>query len=140
MLLIAGSLTIYSWIASRQARVYVEWSTASELDTAGFNLYRGVLLDQIDLKINPSLISSAEDPLQGGSYRFIDKQVVPGTKYYYLVEEVDQFGKINRFGPIEVIASGGGKIELGLALLFGLLGMVGLFLALYPPRHKGGAK
>lgn len=41
VLLMAGFGYI-AWSGSSQASVLVEWTTASELDTAGFNLYRSL--------------------------------------------------------------------------------------------------
>lgn len=134
-LIAAGVFLVLSIAAGRQAAVIVEWSTASELDTAGFNVYRGISADLIDQKVNSAVIPPATDPLQGGSYRFRDDQVVPGIRYYYLIEEVDQSGKTSRYGPIEVAAVSGGKFELVLAVLLGTSGLLFL-LVLFLQRQR----
>ena len=57
---VAALVVIWQAIAGMgSARVVVEWSTASELDTAGFNLYRSESPDGPFEKVNQNLISGA---------------------------------------------------------------------------------
>jgi hypothetical protein len=89
------------------APVRVEWSTETEMNTAGFNLYRGESADgPFDVKVNEQLIPSAADPLTGGKYQYVDKTARAGITYYYRLEEVERNGSTNTFGPISVLATG----------------------------------
>lgn len=92
--------------APTEATVIVEWTTASELDTAGFNLYRSGSSDGPFTRINDHLIPASPDPLIGGSYVFTDTDVVAGHTYYYQLEDVEVGGTTARHGPIEVKAEG----------------------------------
>lgn len=140
LLFVAGIMSVISSFAARQASVVVEWSTASELDTAGFNIYRGESPDQIILKVNPTLIPPALDPLRGDTYRFNDHSVTPGIKYFYLVEEVDQLGNPSLYGPIDVVAAGGGKIEWVVVVVIGLGGIFFLLKAFTNDRSRVGGR
>ena len=85
----------------------VEWTTASELDTAGFNLYRSLTPAGPFEKVNSSLIPTNGDPLSGGDYQYEDKSIQPGVTYFYQLEEVELNGGSGRFGPISVHANAG---------------------------------
>ena len=85
--------------------ITVEWSTASELNTAGFNLYRGDSKDGPFTRINPELIPASLDPLVGGEYAFIDTNAIAGHIYYYQIEEVETNGATNRPGLYEYTAN-----------------------------------
>ncbi|MFZ6030357.1 MAG: hypothetical protein ACOYYS_21825 [Chloroflexota bacterium] len=113
----------YLWFRSRQASVVVEWSTASELDTVGFNVYRSEVPDNAGQRVNEQLIPAVADSLTGGEYQFVDTTVVPGRTYYYWLEDVDASGNVNRNGPIEAQAASGAVIEwLLMAALLAVLG------------------
>ncbi|HZY41707.1 MAG TPA: Ser-Thr-rich GPI-anchored membrane family protein [Anaerolineae bacterium] len=89
------------------ATVTIEWSTASELNTAGFNLYRGETKDGPFTRINADLIPASPDPLIGGSYIFTDTAVVAGRTYYFQLEDVETNGTATVQGVVEVKADGG---------------------------------
>ncbi len=104
-------------VSSRNATVIVEWSTASELETAGFNLYRSESPEGPFTRINERLIPGSPDPLTGGSYEYLDSDVDAGVTYYYQLEDVETSGTLTRHGPIQVKATGGGRTELLLAII-----------------------
>jgi hypothetical protein len=95
--------------------VVVEWSTASELNTVGFNLYRGEDPKGKFQIINSKLITSSPDALVGGNYFFRDTSVQAGHTYYYMLEDMDANGAANRNGPIQVKAEIGGIPEMVVA-------------------------
>jgi hypothetical protein len=97
-------LAYYFWSAANSVSVLVEWTTASELDTAGFNLYRGDSNSGPFTQVNQELIPASTDPLAGSAYSYKDTQVRAGRTYYYQLEEVEVNGTANRFGPISVTA------------------------------------
>ena len=84
--------------------VIVEWTTESEVDMAGFNLYRSDSPDGPYVKVNATLIPGASDPLLGGKYAYTDTDVVAGQTYYYKLEDVELDGTTTLHGPIEVVA------------------------------------
>ena len=80
--------------------VIVEWSTESEIDNAGFNLYRSASEVGEYIKINASLIPAQSSPTQGASYEYIDKGVKNRRTYYYKLEDIDLNGTSTFHGPI----------------------------------------
>ncbi|MGE5141568.1 MAG: hypothetical protein ACM3JD_19035 [Rudaea sp.] len=80
------------------------WSTATEVNTAGFNLYRGDSSDGPFVKVNVEMIPASQNALTGGRYQFGDTDVVPGQTYYYQLEDVEYSGQTTRHGPIEIKA------------------------------------
>ena len=84
--------------------VLVEWTTESEVNTAGFNVYRSESAEGPYVKINRELIPSSPDPILGGHYAYTDTDVMPGRVYFYQLEDVELDGTSTRHGPIEVVA------------------------------------
>jgi len=80
--------------------VTLVWSTASELDNSGFNLYRADLEDGEYNKINDSLIPSQGSSTQGANYEFIDTAVQNRKTYYYKLEDIDLNGNSSTHGPV----------------------------------------
>jgi len=88
------------------AGVIVEWTTESELDLAGFNIYRSVSPDGPFAKLNETLIPASPDPVTGGSYSYVDTTAEPGLIYYYKLEDLELDGTVTMHGPIEAVAGG----------------------------------
>lgn len=134
MILVGIALGAYAWRDFQQVAILVEWSTASELSTVGFNIYRSTTKEGEYKKVNQTLIPASTDPLGGGDYSYRDTTVAAGATYFYQLEDVDSSGASERYGPIQVVARRGGQIEL---LLAGGLILVSLF-SLYNslPRRR----
>jgi hypothetical protein len=81
-------------------KVIIKWSTESEIDNAGFNLYRSEIENGEYVKINPSLILAKGFPTQGAAYEFVDKDVKNRKIYYYKLEDIDLNGQSTIHGPI----------------------------------------
>ena len=112
-------------------RVTVTWETASEVDAAGFRLYRSSAPDGPFEIVTPELIPAEGDPLTGASYSYQDRDVRWGRRYYYQLEEVTLDGSVNRYPEIVKSRAGLGwgwtlAIALGLAAL-------SLLISLWPP-------
>lgn len=111
---------------SISSHIRIEWATGTELNTAGFNLYRSARAEGPYLKINEQLVPASNDPVVGGKYEFDDPNVVPGTTYYYQLEDVEYSGVATRHGPIVATASGGSNwgvitlVTAGIGLLIGI--------------------
>jgi len=80
--------------------VEVEWTTATEIDNAGFNLHRGLSKEGPYAQLNKALIPAQGDELQGASYAFTDYDVTNGFTYHYWLEDVDLHGGITFHGPV----------------------------------------
>lgn len=118
------AMLVLGWTTYQRPTVLVEWSTASELGTAGFNLYRSADQAGPYERVNTQLIPSSDDPLTGGQYRYKDRVLRGGQRYYYELEEVEASGATSRYGPVEVEARRGGLLEMGVGLLLLVSGAV----------------
>jgi hypothetical protein len=80
--------------------VTLVWSTESEIDNAGFNLYRSTSEDGDYTKINTSLIPAQGSSTQGASYEFTDTDVRNRKTYYYRLEDIDLNGQSTMHGLV----------------------------------------
>jgi hypothetical protein len=99
------AVTLAAFEAEAQAdRVLVSWETVSEIDNRGFNLYRGVSPDGWDRQLNALLIpSQAPGSPSGSAYTWEDQaDLVPGTTYYYWLQDLDVTGATTLHGPVSV--------------------------------------
>jgi 5-hydroxyisourate hydrolase-like protein (transthyretin family) len=72
-------------------QVSLAWKTGTEIDNAGFNIYRATTPEGPWSLINQSLIP-AQGTIEGGiSYHFVDTPEVGGT-FYYKLEDIDLQG------------------------------------------------
>jgi lysophospholipase L1-like esterase len=76
--------------------IAVEWSTASETNTVGFEIGRATSLDGEYRVITPDLIPCRSDR----EYRYEDTDIQVGRNYYYKIYDVDGQGNRNVNGPI----------------------------------------
>ena len=83
--------------------VSVNWSTASETDVQGFNIYSSENDDfvMVGNHINSSLISGAGTTTEPQNYSFIDDVANPYQTYYYWLESVDFGGISEYYGPVK---------------------------------------
>ncbi len=119
MLIITAIVLLVVNLVSATPPIVVRWSTASELDTAGFHIYRGENPDgPFNTKLNAELIPSSPDPLLGGTYAFTDTNVTPGHTYYYQLEDVDTNGVTNIAGTTHETAQGfePGSLVIGIGV------------------------
>ena len=72
--------------------VIINWTTESELDNAGFNIYRSTSQTKDFQRINSKLIQGAGTSGERNTYQFIDKSAKPNVAYYYRIEDVDFSG------------------------------------------------
>ena len=112
--ILLAALLASPWLAAAQepvatsmpGTVIVEWTTESEVNLAGFNVYRSESPDGPYVKINESLIPASPDPISGGSYSHTDTAAEAGVTYYYKLEDVELDGRATMHGPITVVAEG----------------------------------
>jgi hypothetical protein len=82
------------------ARVTLAWITASEIDTAGFNIYRSTEETSQYVKINSALIKATGSPGAGATYQFADNAAQNRKTYWYKLEDIDLSGKATMHGPV----------------------------------------
>lgn len=120
------------------ADVVVSWETASEVDTAGFFVYRGYSPDGPFYPLNEIPIAARGDPLVGASYRYDDREVVWGQRYFYQLEEVQRDGVCYRFpNVVEGRAGVGWPAGLAVGALLAVLAGAVMWVS---PRPVATAK
>ncbi len=80
--------------------VVLNWATESEIDNAGFNIYRADEKGGEYRQINAALIPAEGSPAGGAGYELVDATVENRKTYFYLLEDVDLNGKATRHGPV----------------------------------------
>ena len=80
--------------------ITINWTTESEVDNAGFNIYRAEEENGEYIQINDSLISSEGSPTEGASYEVVDEDVMNRFTYYYKLEDIDLNGTSTMHDPV----------------------------------------
>lgn len=126
-LVVAG---VVLWVVDVPA-VVLTWETASEVGTAGFNVYRAPAWEPDAAaqwtQANAELIPAEGDEMVGAAYTFEDTQVTPGRRYRYRIEEVEWDGGTTRY-PDEVVVRAGLPNQWTKIEAVGLLGLGAFFL------------
>ncbi|MEJ5199080.1 MAG: hypothetical protein WHX53_09165 [Anaerolineae bacterium] len=107
---VAGRLTGHAAIeikeftatARADGTILVRWVTMSEIDTIGFRIYRALATT------GPWVtVVHEEDARSDGetdtTYEFVDAEVVAGTTYYYLLEELEYDSESDTIRPVRYI-------------------------------------
>ena len=82
-------ITLTSFTATAQPEgVLLEWTTGSEINNAGFHIYRATSKEGPFTRITPHLIPGAGNSTISHSYSFLDKQVVDGQTYWYKLQDI----------------------------------------------------
>ncbi|MCD4819137.1 MAG: T9SS type A sorting domain-containing protein [Candidatus Cloacimonetes bacterium] len=80
----------------------INWTTQSETDLYGYNVYRNIKSElNNSFKLN-STILEAENTPNGSDYSFTDENVEYEQVYFYWLESVDLGGNTEFFGPISI--------------------------------------
>ena len=96
------SVTLASFSATTDGgQVQLAWETVSDLDNAGFNLYRATSPAGPDTLL-VFVPSQAPGSSQGFSYSFTDADVEPGLTTWYWLEDVSLAGAMTMHGPLTV--------------------------------------
>lgn len=94
-----AAVTLESFEAEgRDGSVLVTWSTAQEINSAGFYVHRSTDSTGNYQRIS-NFIPSTGDQLIGDDYEFEDPNVTNGVTYYYWLEAVDTSNASEFFGP-----------------------------------------
>lgn len=81
--------------------IHVSWETASELENAGFNLYRSLDASRDHATLLAYVPSQAPGSAQGFVYGYDDAGVAPGQTAWYWLEDVDFAGVTSEHGPVQ---------------------------------------
>ncbi len=103
-----GAFTL--WQLPSASNVIVEWTTETETDNAGFNLYRGSTTGEGEaacasipaddyIQVNNELIPAQGGAVSGASYAFPDNSAAPDRNYCYVLEDVELTGQTSRHDP-----------------------------------------
>ncbi|MCK9335503.1 MAG: S8 family serine peptidase [Candidatus Cloacimonetes bacterium] len=95
------AVTLSSFFAQWQDAALLNWTTATETELLGWNIYRGQNpeLHQA-IKLNPILIPAEGEESLGASYSYQDTQIHEAGAYYYWLEALHYSGDGEYYGPI----------------------------------------
>jgi hypothetical protein len=80
--------------------IKLTWQTETEIDTAGYNIYRAETEDGTYVRVNASLIPAQGSAASGAMYIYTDRDVVNRKTYFYKLEDRDINGAANFHGPV----------------------------------------
>ena len=92
--------------------VILKWTTESELDNAGFYIYRSETRDGEFKVINPTMIQGAGTTGERNAYTWTDTTAKPNTVYYYQIEDVSHAGVWEQLATVRLrgLMSASGKL------------------------------
>ena len=82
------TLSSFSPQIAESGQVVLSWTTASEIENAGFNILRGESEAGAFTKVNASLIQGAGTTSDRNEYTWIDTTAQPNVEYYYRIEDM----------------------------------------------------
>ncbi len=82
-------------------RVQLGWSTLTERDNAGFNVYRAATPDGPRVQVNDTLIGGVGTG-EGQAYTFAEATPLANGTYFYWIEDVDYDGTVRVQEPVKV--------------------------------------
>ena len=74
------------------AGTFLKWTTESEVDNAGFFIYRSETKEGEFKVVNPTMIQGAGTTGERNEYTWTDTTAKPRTVYYYQIEDVSHAG------------------------------------------------
>lgn len=80
-------------------RNVIRWSTASEVDNFGFDVYRAEREDGPFTRITQQPVPGAGTSDEPARYEYPDVSIKPDIQYYYYVESISMSGVREKFTP-----------------------------------------
>lgn len=133
ILWLALSVATLGYELLRQPKIIVQWATETEVNTAGFNLYRSSSIEGPFERLNSELVYGAGDPLTGAEYEFVDSEIGRNQTYFYQLEELETNGSANRIDLVQATSQG---VQVGVIALAGLGLGVGVLLLFSGLRQR----
>lgn len=78
----------------------LKWTTASEVENFGFDIFRGPSEDGPFEKITPEPLAGAGTTDEPQSYVFVDESIDPSRDYFYFIESISLGGIREKFSPV----------------------------------------
>jgi hypothetical protein len=78
----------------------LKWTTASEVDNFGFDIFRGLSEDGPFEKITTDLLPGAGTTDEPQNYVFVDESIDPSRDYFYYIESISLGGVREQFSPV----------------------------------------
>ena len=94
------------------AAIILKWTTESEIDNAGFYIYRSQTKNDDFKVINPVMIQGAGTTSERNTYTWEDTTAKPNTVYYYRIEDVSHAGVREQLATVRLrgLVSASGKL------------------------------
>ena len=94
------------------AGVVIKWITESEIDNAGFYIYRSETKEGEFKVVNPSMIQGAGTTGERNEYTWTDTTAKPNIVYYYRIEDVSHTGERKQLATVRLkgLVSASGKL------------------------------
>ena len=100
------TLSSFTAITTSNNFANIQWTTASESNLIGYNIYRNELENMnTAIRINPTYIQ-ATNSATGSQYSYTDEEVEMNTNYYYWLQSTEIDGFVEIYGPVSVKISG----------------------------------
>ena len=90
--------------ASSDYKNTVRWSTASEVENFGFDVYRGKREEGPFVRLNSTTIPGSGTSDVPNYYQYVDTAIDPYREYYYYVESISIHGMREKFTPTYRVA------------------------------------
>ena len=92
--------------------VVLKWTTESEVDNAGFYIYRSATKDGEFKVVNPTMIQGAGTTGERNAYTWTDTTAKPNTMYFYQIEDVSHAGVRKQLATVRLrgLVSAKGKL------------------------------
>jgi len=78
----------------------LKWTTASEVDNFGFDIYRALSEDGPFDRITAEPLAGAGTTDEPQMYVFVDEEIDPSRDYFYYIESISLGGVRETFSPI----------------------------------------
>ena len=97
--------------------VVLRWITESELNNAGFNIYRSETKNGEFKVVNPTMIQGAGTTSERHTYTWKDTTAKPNVVYYYRIEDISYAGVSKQLSTVRLrgLISASGKLTLSWA-------------------------
>ena len=106
-------VTLTSFTAtSGNVKVTLTWTTESEVENLGFNIYKSLYFNEQFTIINDQLIPGHGNTSTRHEYQYIDRNVINGIEYWYQLEDVSYAGETEKHNIVSAIPKG--RVELGM--------------------------
>jgi len=95
------AITLSSFTAkASNGRVKLDWVTETEIDNAGFNIWRADAADGEYVKLNDEIIPAKGFETDGAKYVFTDNIAKNRKTYFYKLQDIDVYGTSTFHGPV----------------------------------------